>query len=75
MKCPGCDSEKHDRKDCPHKEKICSFGKIKGHIKIACRKKKPKEKDDAANMIEEECQNAQIEHCSGTPSPTPPLYS
>ena len=73
-KCPGCDSEKHERKDCPHKEKICSFCKIKGHIEIACRKKKQKEKDDAANMIEEEYKNAKIEYCSGTPSPTPPLY-
>ena len=27
-KCPGCDAEKHERKDCPHKEKICSFCKI-----------------------------------------------
>ena len=61
-KCPGCDSQKHERKDCPHKEKICSFCKIKGHIKIACRKKKQKEKDDAANYVEEECQNAQTEY-------------
>ena len=34
-KYPGCDSEKQERKDCPHKEKICSFCKIKGHIEIA----------------------------------------
>ena len=59
-KCPGCDSEKHEWKDCPHKEKICSFCKIKGHIESACQKKKQKEKDDAANYVEEECQNAQI---------------
>ena len=67
-------AEKHEGKDCPHKDKICSFCKIKGHIVIACRKKKQKEKDDAANMVEEECQNAQIEYCSRTASPTPPLY-
>ena len=73
-KCPGCDSEKHKQKDCPHKEKICSFCKIKGHIEIAYLKKKQKENDDAANKIEEECQNAQIEYCSGTPSLTPPIY-
>ena len=70
----GCDSEKHERKDCPHKDEVCSFCKIKGHIEIACRKKKQKEKVDAANYVEEECQNAQIEYCSGTASPTPPLY-
>ena len=35
-KCPVCDSEKHEIKDCPHKDKICSFCKIKGHIEIAC---------------------------------------
>ena len=39
-KCPGCDSEKHERKDCPHKDKVCSFCKIKGHIELACRKKR-----------------------------------
>ena len=73
-KCPGCDSEKHERKDCPHKDKICSFCKIKGHIESACRKKKLKDKDSTANNVEEECQNAQIEYGSGTASPTPPLY-
>ena len=73
-KCPSCDSEKHERKDCPHKDKICSFCKIKGHIKSACRKKKQKDKDSTANYVEEECQNAQIEYCLGTASPTPPLY-
>ena len=73
-KCPGCDSEKHERKDCPHKDKICSFCKIKGHIETACRKKKAKDKDGTAHYVEEECQNAQIEYCSGTASPTPPLY-
>ena len=73
-KCPGCDSKKHERKDCPHKEKICSFCKIKGHIKSACQKKKQKDNDGAANYDEKECQNAQIEYCSGTVLPTPPLY-
>ena len=54
-KCPGCDSEKHERKDCPHKDKICSFCKIRGHIESACRKKKQKDKDSTANYVEEEC--------------------
>ena len=57
-KCPGCDSKKHKRKNCPHRDKICSFCKIIGHFEIACRKKKQKAKDDAANYLEEECQNA-----------------
>ena len=30
--------------------------------------------DDTANMIKEEFQNAQIEYCSCTPLPRPPLY-
>ena len=73
-KCPGCDSEKHEQKDCPHKDKICSFCKIKGHIESACGKKKQKDKDSTANYVKEECQNAQIKYCSGTAWPTPPLY-
>ena len=54
-KCPGCDSEKHERKDCPHKDQICSFCKIKGHIESACRKKKQKDKDSTANYVKKEC--------------------
>ena len=42
-KCTACDSEKHEQNGCPHREKICSFCKIKGHIEMACRKKKQKE--------------------------------
>ena len=53
---------------------IQSLQFLQRHIEIACRKKKQKEKDDAANYVEKECQDAQIEYCSGTASPTPPLY-
>ena len=60
--CPGCDSGKHEQKDCHHRDKICSFCKIQGHIMIACQKKKQKEKDNKANIVEEECQNAQIDN-------------
>ena len=73
-KCPGCDSQKHEKKDCPHIDNICSFCKIKGYTESACRKKKQKDKDSTANYVEEECQNAKIEYCSGMASPTPPLY-
>ena len=37
--CFSCNSEKHERKDCPHKEKICEYCKIKGHIHQACKRK------------------------------------
>ena len=37
--CQSCGSDKHVRKDCPHREKTCDFCKIKGHLQNVCRKK------------------------------------
>ena len=38
-KCPSCDSEKHEWKDCPHKEKIAASAKLKDTSKVLAGKR------------------------------------
>ena len=46
-RCWRCDKTKHGPEECPHKNATCYYCGIKGHVKLACMKKRRDDNRDA----------------------------